>query len=224
MTRPSQSVLLDLDGTIVHSEPGILASCRAALRVLGHHPDDLDITNLVGPPLQEVLGEVLARFGDDRVGEAVIAYRDHYGSLGYRETIVYPGLVGVLEQLVALNFRLYVATSKRRVFAQKILEHLGLSELFQAIHGSEPGGAFDRKAELIAHVLKQHSLRTDHSVMVGDRRHDVEGARANAIPTIGVLWGYGDRAELEAAGVAHIVSHPDELVALVADNAALKVG
>jgi len=212
---PPLSILLDLDGTVVDSRPGILASCQAALRALGHRPDGLDLDGLIGPPLEEVLAVVLAGYGDDRVGEAALAYREHYGTAGFRETAVYPGLPAALDDLLALDATLYIATSKRRVFAERILDHLGLIDRFAGVHGSEADGTFDRKADLVAHVLDRHGLGPGRCLMVGDRRHDAEGARANGVATVGVLWGYGDRAELEAAGVLHIVAEPPELVSIV---------
>ena len=214
MTVPPLSILFDLDGTVVDSKPGILASCDAALRSLGHRPSNLDIDNLIGPPLEEALAELLARFGDDRVAEAVLAYRDHYGSAGFRDTTVYPGLAVALDQLLALEAKLYVATSKRTIFARQILEHVGLIDLFAGVHGSEPGGAVDRKTDLIADVLRRHELSADHCLMVGDRRQDMEGARTNDVSTVGVLWGYGDRRELEAAGAIHLAAHPAELISI----------
>lgn len=214
MAAPPLSILFDLDGTVVDSKPGILASCSAALRSLGHRPDGLDIGNLIGPPLEDILTEILGRFGDDRVAEAVLAYRNHYGSAGFRETTIYPGIAAALDQLLALKARLYIATSKRTIFAQQILEHLGLINLFAGVHGSEPGGAVDRKADLIADVLRRHNLSADRCLMVGDRRHDAEGARANGVSTVGVLWGYGDRDELKSAGVMHIAERPAELISI----------
>jgi len=212
MPAPPLSILLDLDGTVVDSMPGILASSRAALGALGHRPDGLGLERLIGPPLEEVMAEVLGRLGDDRIAEAVLAYRDHYGTDGFRETTVYPGLAVALDQLLALNAKLYIATSKRRVFAKRILEHLGLIDRFAGVYGSEPGGALDRKADLIADVLQRHALSADRCLMVGDRRYDAEGARANGVSAVGVLWGYGDRDELEAAGVLHLAAHPGELI------------
>ena len=84
---------------------------------------------------------MLGRFGDDRVDEAALAYRDHYGSAGFRQTTVYPGLADVLDQLLGLKANLYIATSKRAIFAEQILQRLGLIDLFAGLHGSEPGGA-----------------------------------------------------------------------------------
>lgn len=213
MAAPPLAILLDLDGTVVDSQPGIVASCNAALRALGHRPPDaLDIGSLIGPPLEEVMARVLAGFGDDRVAEAVAAYRDHYGAEGFRETTVYPGLAAALDDLQAAGAALYIATSKRRVFAERFLRHLGIRDRFAAVHGSEPGGAVDRKRDLVADLLRRRALHPDRCLMVGDRRHDAEGARANGVAAAGVLWGYGDRAELEAAGVMYLAAEPAELV------------
>lgn len=212
MAAAPLAILFDLDGTLVDSEPGILASAKAALLSLGHRADDLRITGLIGPPLEEVLRTVLARFGDDRVADAVLAYREHYGSTGFRAATLYPGVATALERLVALGIPLYVATSKRRIFAERIIEALGLSPAFAGVYGSEPDGALDDKARLIAHVLARHGLDAGRCLMVGDRRHDILGARANGVASVGVLWGYGDRAELEAAGAEAIISAPAELI------------
>lgn len=215
MPGPPLSILLDLDGTLVDSRPGILASCRAALRALGHATVDLEIDGLIGPPLEVVLAEILGRFGDDRVAEAALAYREHYGVAGFRETTIYPGVADALDRLRASGADLYIATSKRRTFAEQILEHLDLTGLFAGVHGSEPGGALDRKADLIADLLRRRDLGADRCLMVGDRRHDAEGARANGVPTVGVLWGYGDRDELQSAGVAYLAARPEDLPAII---------
>jgi phosphoglycolate phosphatase len=212
MAAAPLSILFDLDGTVVDSKPGILASCRAALQALGHRPGSLEIGNLIGPPLEETMAEILGRFGDHRVTEAVLAYRDHYGSAGFLQTTVYPGLVAALDRLLALQTRLYIATSKRTIFAEQILGRLGLIDRFADVRGAEPGGAVDRKADLIADVLRRHELSAERCLMVGDRRHDVEGGRANGVATIGVLWGYGDRDELRSAGAMHIAAHPADLI------------
>lgn len=214
MAAATLAILLDLDGTLVDSEPGIRDSCAAALRALGHPADGLEIAGLIGPPLEEIMAAILKRFGDDRVEEAVLAYRAHYGATGLLATTIYPGIEAMLDRLAALDVALYVATSKRRVFAQRILGHLGLAARFVGVHGSEPGGALDKKADLIAHVLTRHGLRAEHCLMVGDRRQDVLGARANGLAAVGVLWGYGDREELETAGARHVIERPDELVGI----------
>ena len=120
------SVLLDLDGTLIDSQPGILASCLAALRALGHEPDEtLDIKRTIGPPLEDMMRVLLQPYGDDRVGEAVAAYRQHYGESGFLGSEPYPGIGSSLEAMQQAGLRIYLATSKRETFASRILHHLG---------------------------------------------------------------------------------------------------
>ena len=208
------TILLDLDGALVDSLPGIAASGRAALAALGHPPDPgLDIAAMIGPPIEEMMQLMLARYGDDRVAEGVAAYRADYGARGLLASAPYPGIPEALDALRAAGARLMLATSKRRVFAERILDHTGLAPRFAAVHGSEPGGALDHKPELIAHILARHDLDPAACVMVGDRRHDIAGARANGMRGLGVLWGYGAREELEAAGADALVAAPHDLAA-----------
>ncbi|MGC2779976.1 MAG: HAD hydrolase-like protein, partial [Bradyrhizobium sp.] len=198
---PVRSVLLDLDGTLIDSRPGIAASTLAALRSLGHAPDDtLNVTAVIGPPLQDMLRVLLQAHGDDRVDEAVVAYRQHYGEIGLFGSALYPGIREALQEMHGAGLRIYLATSKREVFARRILEHLDLASHFQAIHGSVPSGALDHKPELLAHILTERNIAASDSLMVGDRRHDVAGAHAVRMRSLGVLWGYGSRDELETAG------------------------
>ena len=206
------SVLLDLDGTLIDSYPGILASCQAALRALGHEPDeDLDIRRFIGPPLEEILQALLQSYGDDRVGDAVAAYRHHYGESGYRGSVPYPGIGEALAEMKRAGLLVYLATSKRAVFAQRILDHLAFAPYFDGIHGSVPSGELDHKPELLAHVIAQHGLSPSHCLMVGDRRHDIAGAHAVGMRGLGVLWGYGSRDELETAGADQLVESPEDL-------------
>jgi phosphoglycolate phosphatase len=213
---PTRSVLLDLDGTLVDSQPGISASCMAALRALGHEPDEtFDVKRVIGPPLEDIMQVLLQPYGDDRIEEAVAAYRQHYGESGFLGSEPYPGIGSALEDLRQAGLRIYLATSKRETFANRILHHLGFAAYFDGIHGSVPGGALDHKPELLAHVLSQHNILPFHSVMVGDRRHDVSGAHAVGMRGLGVLWGYGTRDELEAAGADQLVESTADLARTV---------
>ncbi len=206
------SVLLDLDGTLIDSYPGILASCLAALRSLGHEPDDsLDIRGSIGPPLEEIMQILLQPYGDDRIGEAVAVYRQHYGESGFLGSVPYPGIGKSLEEMQRTGLRIYLATSKRAIFASRILDHLKFTAYFDGIYGSGPNGELDHKPELLAHILSKHSLSPAHSLMVGDRRHDISGAHAVGVRGLGVLWGYGTRAELETAGADQLVDSPADL-------------
>src|SRR3954471_6306219 len=206
------SVLLDLDGTLIDSYPGILASCLAALRALGHEPNEtLDIRRAIGPPLEDVMQVLLQSYGDDRTGEAVAAYRHHYGESGFLGSVPYPGIGESLEQMKRSGLRIYLATSKRAIFASRILQHLEFAACFDGIHGSVPGGELDHKPELLAHVLSAHVIAPTRSLMVGDRRYDISGAHAVGMRGLGVLWGYGTRDELEGAGADRLVDSPADL-------------
>ncbi|MCK1424009.1 HAD hydrolase-like protein [Bradyrhizobium sp. 180] len=212
----ARCVLLDLDGTLVDSQPGIAASCLAALRALGHEPGDtLDIKRFIGPPLEDILRALLAAYGDDRIELAVAAYRQHYGDSGLLGSELYPGINWALEEMRSAGLRIYLATSKREIFARRILENLNLATHFDGIHGSVPGGVLDHKPELLAHILSKHDISASHSLMVGDRRHDINGAHAVKIRGLGVLWGYGTRDELETAGADQLVEWPADLARAV---------
>jgi phosphoglycolate phosphatase len=210
---PPRAILLDLDGTLVDSRPGIAASCEAALRALGHTPDpSFDFTNLIGPPLPQVMRRLLDHYGDDRVDAGMTAYRSHYGETGLHQTVVYPGMADALRRL-SENAVCFVATSKRSIFASRIVAALGLADWLRAVYGTEPDGSLDDKSQLVAAVLRAEALDPGETIMVGDRSHDVIGAHANGMRATGVLWGYGSRAELEAAGADVLVSTPGDLAA-----------
>jgi phosphoglycolate phosphatase len=213
---PARSVLLDLDGTLIDSQPGILASSLAALRALGHEPDEtLDIKRIIGPPLEDMMRVLLQSYGDDRIDEAVAAYRRHYGESGFLGSDPYPGIGSSLEAMRQAGLRIYLATSKRETFASRILHHLGFAAYFDGIHGSVPGGGLDHKPELLAHILSQHNIVPSHGLMVGDRRHDISGAHAVGMRGLGVLWGYGTRDELETAGADQLVESTADLARMV---------
>ncbi|HYA36619.1 MAG TPA: HAD hydrolase-like protein [Candidatus Binataceae bacterium] len=213
---PALSVLLDLDGTLIDSLPGILASCRAALRALGHEPEGtLDIKRAVGPPIENMMQVLLQPYGDDRIGEAVAAYRQHYGESGFLGSEPYPGICSALKDMQQAGLRIYLATSKREAFASCILRHLGFAIYFDGVHGSVAGGGLDHKPELLAHILSQHNALPSHSLMVGDRRHDISGAHAVGMRGLGVLWGYGTRDELETAGADQLVESTADLASTV---------
>lgn len=218
MSRPA--VLLDLDGTLIDSRSGIVASIRAALRDLGHAPDpDEDFTWMIGPPMEQVIGRVLARWGDGRTGLAVDRYRANYAEIGTAGNAMYPGIEAALRAL-AQGHDLFLCTAKRTRFAVPILENLGLAPLFRGIHGTEDDGRFDDKAVLAGWIVATHG--PGRATMVGDRLHDMEAARAHRLPAIGAGWGYGGRAELEAAGAALVLDHaaalPEAVAAVLAET------
>ena len=211
MIRPA--LLLDLDGTLIDSRPGIIASIHAALSDLGHTPNpDEDLTWVIGPPLEQVIGRLLQPFGDPRTQHAVDRYRAHYARIGLANNALYPGIRAALHSLAA-DHDLFICTAKRTRFAIPILENLGLAALFRAIHGTEDDGRFDHKVTLAAHILATHNI--SRAAMVGDRLHDIEAAVENHLPAIGAGWGYGGHAELTKAGATVVLNHADDLPATV---------
>jgi phosphoglycolate phosphatase len=209
-----RAILLDLDGTLIDSRPGITASCHAALLALGHTPDPaFDVAPLIGPPLPQVIARLLASYGDDRTEAGMVAYRAHYGEIGLSMVSVYPGIAETLRS-ISRNVRCFVVTSKRTEFAARIVSALPFADAISGVYGTEPDGSLDDKARLIATVLRSEALDPHDTVMVGDRSHDVIGAHANRLRAIGVLWGYGSRDELQAAGADLLLQAPTELCAI----------
>jgi len=208
-------ILIDLDGTLVDPGPGIVGSCRHALAELGRAPPaDADLRWIVGPPLRQTLATLLGPGGD--VEQAVGLYRERYAASGLFEAAVYGGVPEALGALKDAGHRLAVCTAKPTVFARRVVEHFGLVAWFEDIHGAELDGRFDDKGDLIAHILEREAQPGPRACMVGDRRHDVVAAARHGIPTVGVLWGYGDAAELSEAGAHGLCDRPPNLPDLVA--------
>lgn len=206
------TILLDLDGTLIDSRPGIAASCEAALRALGHTLDpSFDVTPLIGPPLPQVIARLLRDLGDDRIEAGIAAYRAHYGEIGLHMATVYPGIAEAVP-LLAARSQCFVVTSKRKDFASRIVASLEFADAISGVYGTAPDGSLDDKALLIETVLRNRELDPSTTVMVGDRSHDIIGARANSLRGVGVLWGYGSREELVAAGADSLLKSPEELL------------
>ena len=206
--------LFDLDGTLTDPKVGITRSVQYALERLGRPVPEADaLTWMIGPPLIAGFTELLG--GTHDVQEAVRLYRERYSDVGLFENEVYAGIPAVLRQLRDQDLRLYVATSKLNVFARRILEHFGLSGSFVEIYGAELDNRNADKSDLIRHILDRERFDPARAVMIGDRKHDAIGARANGIASIGVTWGYGSREELSEAGVARLVDDPRELEEMI---------
>jgi phosphoglycolate phosphatase len=215
------NVLFDLDGTLTDPREGIVACLKYALLGLGHnYPSDLDLALFIGPPLQESFAALLHSTDPKQINAAVELYRQRFTSKGILENTVYPGIHAALTTLQERGALLFVATSKPRVFAERIVEHFGLKKHFCAVYGGELDGARSDKG-LIAYVLKADSLSPDSTVMVGDRAHDIMGAKAQGVFPVGVLWGYGSYDELIAAGATTLCEQPEMLDEILLSNSKL---
>lgn len=205
-------ILLDLDGTVTDSMEGITKSIQYALKHFGIEVKDLnDLRKFVGPPLKESLME-FCHFSTDEAEEGIRRYRERFAETGIYENAVYPGMERLLQELNEAGKQVMLATGKPAYYAEKILDHFHLSRYFKFVGGSGLDGSLSHKDEMIRHVLENNDIwDLSDVVMVGDRKHDIIGARNTGIDCIGVLYGYGDREELTQAGAKRIVASVDEL-------------
>jgi phosphoglycolate phosphatase len=204
------SILFDLDGTLTDPFVGITSSIQHALRQMGKEPPPSEeLRRYIGPPLQTNFMEIL---GDEAMAiEAVGFYRQRYGEIGKFENELIPGITEALQTMKDAGHTLFVATSKLETYSLDIIDHFGLAPFFRRVHGSALDGSRADKGELIRYIMLTEGLDPRRTVMIGDRLHDAHGAARNDVRTIGVLWGFGDRAELEGAGAARIAASPAEL-------------
>jgi phosphoglycolate phosphatase len=208
-------VLFDLDGTLSDSAPGILAALRYAFAANGLPPLDARTERvLLGPPFYESLPPLIG--GEQNLPGVIGAYREKYGEGGMFDTSVYDGIRDVLGELRDAGTRLAVATSKPEHYAQPIVEHLGLAEFFETVGGDELDGSLPTKALVIEKVLRRLDADSLDGVMVGDRAHDVLGAREHGMRCVGAGWGYGMPGELQRAGADPVCAHPGELLSALA--------
>ena len=206
------NLLFDLDGTLTDPYQGITKSICHALAILGRPaPRQEDLRWCIGPPLKNNFSKLLKTDDDALVQEAVDIYRERFGMIGLFENDLYEAIPEVLKTILDNGHDLFVATSKPTVFAKRIVAHFDLGQYFRAVHGSELDGTNSDKADLIAHILKDEQLSPAETIMIGDRKHDMIGAKANQIRGIGVLWGYGTKDELEAAGAQACIHLPEAL-------------
>ncbi len=214
MAQMPGSILFDLDGTLTDPFTGITNSLQHALTTMGMEPPPAqELRRYIGPPLQATFREILGDEG--RAADALGHYRQRYGEVGKFENVLIPDIVDALEVLSDRGYGLFVATSKLETYSRDIVDHFGLARFFRTVHGSALDGSRADKGELIRHILDAEGLDPSRTVMIGDRLHDAHGAAKNGVKAIGVLWGFGDRSELEEAGVTSIASSPAELPQMI---------
>jgi phosphoglycolate phosphatase len=203
--RPPATVLLDLDGTLIDSAPGILGSLAAAFAELGIPlPDGGLPRTLLGPPLYRSLPPLV---GTDRAPEMLAVYRRIYSDVGVRECLPFHGIEALLHDLAAAGLTLAVATSKAEVYANKIVEQRGWTDLFATVCGDTLDADRPTKADVVGEALRRLGNPAD-VIMVGDRLHDVEGARVHGLGCLGAGWGYAATGELEEAGALAVYPDP----------------
>ena len=203
----------DLDGTLIDSAVGITRCVAYALEKMDQPvPADAELRKWIGPALRTSFTPV---FGDaERVERAVELYRERFDVLGWQEHAIYAGIGEVVQGLHAAGHRLAVVTAKNEPHARRIVEHLPFGSCFEDIIGATPDGSRSHKPELIAEALQRLQLQPAACWMIGDRRMDIEGARHHGMRNVGVLWGFGGREELVAAGAGALAATPEALAAV----------
>jgi len=209
------TIYFDLDGTLTDPKPGITRSIRYALQKLDHPtmPTEDELTWCIGPPLRASFVRLLG--AETSADLAVSYYRERFSDIGLYENGVYDGIGEVLTSLCASGHRLFVATSKPHVFAERIIDHFGLRDHFERVFGSELDGTRVDKSHLLEYALKQASVDPSKTLMIGDRSHDMVGAKNNGMKGIGVLYGYGSRDELLEAGAQHVCATPGAILGCI---------
>jgi phosphoglycolate phosphatase len=215
MFSPS-AILMDLDGTIADSAPGITLSLAHTFQALGMPiPRDEELIAYVGPPLLDSFRN-LAGLSHEQARHALSLYREHYAATGVFMASAYPGMEELLKAIHLSAIPFALATSKLETTANRTLENLGLVPFFDVITGASADEVRSTKAEVVAESLKRlRAFGADLStpIMIGDRSHDVQGAREHSVPTIFVRWGYGSAAE--ESGAIDVASTAEELRSLL---------
>jgi len=207
--------LFDLDGTLTDPAIGITNSVMHALEKYDIHvADRSELYPFIGPPLDYSF-KTFYGFSDEQAVEAIKYYREYFSVTGLFENSVYEGIPAMLEELKKKQVKVALATSKPYEFSIKILKHFDLYKYFDFFGAATMDGRISKKEDVIAHLLEEMGEDDKSSIlMVGDRHHDIDGAKANGLMSAGVLWGYGSKEELQTAGAEYILSEPFEILQL----------
>jgi phosphoglycolate phosphatase len=205
------TLIFDLDGTLSDSSTGIARSINYALQHIGVPAlDEADLQQFMGPPLDATFRELVPTAADDDVQQLVGKFRERYAEIGYAENELYDGIDVSIRALHERGQRLGVCTAKRVDFAERIIAMFGLADCFAFIDGGEIGRG---KTVQLANLIRDQHIDAD-ALMIGDRKYDIEAAHYNGLAAVGVLWGFGSRAELTTAAPNRLLREPAELPSL----------
>ena len=207
--------LFDLDGTLTDPAIGITNSVMHALEKYDIHVEDRsELYPFIGPPLDYSF-KTFYGFSDEQAVEAIKYYREYFSVTGLFENKVYDGIPEMLEGLKEKQVKIALATSKPYEFSIKILKHFDLYKYCDFFGAATMDGKISKKEDVISHLLEEMGAESkDEILMVGDRYHDIDGAKANDLKSAGVLWGYGSKEELQKAGADYILAEPSEILKL----------
>jgi phosphoglycolate phosphatase len=217
-----QYCLFDLDGTLTNPREGITKSVQYALHYFGiEEPDLTKLEKFIGPPLKDSFMEFYG-FTEEQAKKAVAVYRERFAPIGVLENEILPGIPELLAALYENGQRLALASSKPIGFVHQILRHFSIEKYFEVIVGSELDGTRETKEEVVEEALQRlHILTMPETerkrccAMIGDRKFDIQGAKAYGLTGIGVRFGFAEEGELEAAGADEIAATVEELKTLL---------
>ena len=209
-----KAVIFDFDGTICDTGEGILKSAKYALDYYNiEAPEYTELTFFIGPPLLVTFQE---KFGVDAnmADKLVKKYRERYTNKGLLESELYDGIKELFSKLKKENIKLGIASSKPQDYVEALLDHYGVKSYFDVICGVTFSADCESKANIISRCIKELDTQGNETLMVGDKKYDIDGAKANMIDSVGVMWGYGSRVEFASAGAKFIAEKIDDVFAI----------
>ena len=209
-----KNILFDFDGTVFDTVEGITKSAQYALKKQGIEAGLDELRCFAGPPLVDKFMEVYG-FDRETAEQATRDFKERYVPIGVHECRVFPGIKSLLEALREKGFQVGLATSKPQVLAEQLLAQEDMTELFMAICGSSSDGNNSAKWQVLKRAMEELGAKPEDTVLVGDTKYDVEGARLCGVPCIGVAYGYAAPGELEQAGAIAIAENMDELLEIL---------
>ena len=210
-----KNLFFDLDGTINNSSLGIIKAVKYALSNFDIDTDDQEfLRRYIGPPLVDCFMEFNGLTNDDAL-KALKFYRDYYNTIGKFENQVYDGVIELLEELNEKGANLYIATSKPEDVVSDIIDHFDLRKYFKGVFGASLDSKRNKKTAVIRYALKKGNIKADCSIMIGDHKHDILGAKDNGLKSVAVTYGYGEKEELINSKPDYIVDSVKELEKLL---------
>ena len=208
---PYKNIIFDLDGTLIDSARSILSSLQAALDAADICPNLPLDQSLIGPPLPQIMAEVLGKEHQERIPEIIERFKAHYDAMGYLNTVVYPGISEMLAQLQQKNIDLYIATNKRIIPTLNILYHLKWNGYFKKVYSLDYfTPAVADKSTMLARVCDDLNNDIKDLVYVGDRSEDAEAAKKNRMPFLSASWGYGEK--VVNIGCDGVLISPEQII------------
>lgn len=211
------NIIFDLDGTIIDSSEGIVASMEYALKGIGvEGVAKSQISALIGDPLEDMFFTLSDNLSGDDIVAGVNLYRNRYAATGFKQADVYEGMCNLLSDLSSKKeVSLFVATSKPTKIAENVLSYFDLHKCFRAIYGSDWKNGRLSKTKILSTLMADYGLAARNSSMIGDRYHDIIAGAKNHVGTFGVSWGYGARKELVSAGADYVVDSPEDFYEII---------